>query len=145
MKTRNHLIVSHCIVHHLVEVARIIVVHYSHLLHFMDETVDDGINEHDNGEWRKYLFPVHFWRTWISWGNSVRALQAILRITASWLYPCYIMRIKKWLACALIMILGFRQICWTIFLGKPDESERNGPSQRRIEKSQSIGRSWDTS
>ena len=37
MKTRNHLIVSHCIVHHLVEVARIIVVHYSNLLRYMDD------------------------------------------------------------------------------------------------------------
>ena len=69
MKTRNHLIVSHCIVHHLVEVARIIVVHYSHLLHYMDETVDDSsnldwcwFNGHDsNSKWYKIPSSCTLW------------------------------------------------------------------------------------
>ena len=30
------------------------------------------------------LLPVHFWRTWVPWRNSVRALQSASRITASW-------------------------------------------------------------
>ena len=41
----------------------------------------DGDDDSDGANW--YLLPIHFGGTWIPWRNSVRALQPVLRITAS--------------------------------------------------------------
>ena len=108
----GYLVIRHCVVHHWVEVARVVVVHYSYLLHmsviacFTDFTdvyrcLQMFLQMFYRCFYRCFthvcyhlflqrwivasdLLSVHFWRTRVPWRNSVRALQSAFRITASW-------------------------------------------------------------